>query len=77
MLDIQFVAPSVLLAETITFCKWQSITSIMCTRNCKDIDNRNTLIRYEEYYIFNNLILVNLIHMLLNKCLFLSCIEYT
>ena len=76
-LEMQFVAYSVLLAETITFYKWQSITFIMSTCNCKDTDNKNTLIRYEEYYIFNNLICVNLMHTLLNKRIFLSCIELT
>ena len=76
---MQVVDYSVLLAETVTFCKWQSNTFIMYTFNCKDADNKNTLIGYEEYYIYNNLILVDLMHWLLNKRLFLwlSYIGYT
>ena len=63
-LHMQFVNYSVLLTETIHFCKWQSTTFVMCTCNCKDTDNKNTLIWNKDYYIFNTLILVILIDLI-------------
>ena len=65
-LHMQFVTYSVLLTETIHFCKWQSTTFIMCTCNWKDTENKikNALIWNEEYYIVNNLILGILIDLI-------------